>query len=173
MQVLFFLLLSATLQSRGQGCQSNYYFDESAGRCCWQCADGEGIHQRCTNTSDTICIQCPEVTFSAITPTGRSCEPCTVCSPARTTITPCSSTQNTECGSCSAGWFMLVSSTSKNQCLKCSPCPPGEVVIHWSECKEVGLPEKYQCMPGEPAREHATERGLYRASVNEIKITRL
>ena len=135
--------------SEAQVCEDNYYFDVSAGRCCNQCDEGEGIKVRCSNsTIDTLCIECPEQTYSAYSSTGRICKACTTCKPARTTTSLCTPTQDTVCGSCSVGWFLFVSSSGPNQCLKCSPCPQREVVIHWKDCAIAGLSKNNQCKPG-------------------------
>ena len=133
----------------GQFCYVDEYFDTTARKCCSQCQKGEGVKERCTNSTDTVCVECPEQTYSAKTEAGMICKACTSCSPARITTSLCTPTQDTACGSCAVGWFLFISSSGPNQCLKCSPCPPGQEAIHWEECAIVGLAEEYQCKPGE------------------------
>lgn len=145
--LLLLLLLSST--ATAEECPANQYFDQAAGKCCSRCKEGEGIVQQCTNssTSETVCRACPENTFSEATLSGRVCRSCTICSPARITVSSCTATQNSKCGTCSAGWFLYVS-VHTSSCLKCSPCPPNVAVIHWQECAEAGLPRDNQCSPG-------------------------
>ena len=133
----------------GQFCYVDEYFDTAARKCCSQCQEGEGVKERCTNSTDTVCVECPEQTYSAKTKAGRICKACTSCGPARITTSLCTPTQDTACGSCAVGWFLFISSSGPNQCLKCSPCPPGQEAIHWEECAIVGLAEEYQCKPGD------------------------
>ena len=145
LRVVQFLLLHVCL---GQFCYVDEYFDTAARKCCSQCQEGEGVKERCTNSTDTVCVECPEQTYSAKTEAGRICKACTTCSPARITTSLCTPTQDTACGSCAVGWFLFISSSGPNQCLKCSPCPPGQEAIHWEECAIVGLAEENQCKPG-------------------------
>ena len=43
----------------------------AARKCCSQCQEGEGVKERCTNSTDTVCVKCPEQTYSAKTEAGR------------------------------------------------------------------------------------------------------
>ena len=149
LRLLLLLAFHVSAQSQGQLCEADEYYDTAANKCCSQCQEKEGVKNRCSNSTDTTCVNCPEHTYSARTETFRICKECTSCSPARITTSLCTPTHDTVCGSCAVGWFLFVSSSGPNRCLKCSPCPPGQEAIHWEECAIVGLAENNQCKPGE------------------------
>ena len=146
--LLLVLLILQVDVLQGQNCQEEQYFDTAVRKCCSDCQEGEGVKERCTNSTDTLCVECPEQTYSAVTQEGRICKACTTCRPARITTSLCSATHDTVCGSCSVGWFLYISSSGPNECLECSPCPPDQEAIHWEECAIVGLSEDNQCKPG-------------------------
>jgi len=128
----------------------DYYTLNGTNSClpCSVCDRGQGIFSSCSETGDTVCIDCGEGTYSKITSLGRVCYPCTMCAQeGKSEVSPCSPTEDSTCGECASGFFLYIDSGG-SECKVCSQCPQDRVVIHWIECAEAGLPLDMQCAPG-------------------------
>lgn len=128
----------------------DYYTLNGTNSClpCSVCDRGQGIFSSCSETEDTVCIDCGEGTYSKITSLGRVCYPCTMCAQeGKSEVSPCSPTEDSTCGECASGFFLYIDSGG-SECKVCSQCPQDRVVIHWIECAEAGLPLDMQCAPG-------------------------
>ena len=89
------------------------------------------------------CVECKEGTFSNTYDKGQ-CKQCTVCSTGRTVARNCSTTKNTQCGSCSHGYYK---SEVVFDCLPCSVCCwDGRDQLE-GQCKAQGLPRHRHCKP--------------------------
>lgn len=134
----------------GDTCQPGYYSTtEDPLDCipCSVCGVGQGILVPCGGSNNTICTDCLDGQYSALTSTGRVCIKCKDCGPERIELSLCTATQDSICGRCSEGYFLYVGSDN-SECMRCSKCPPDEVVLHWLDCVAAGEPEDNQCAPG-------------------------
>ncbi|NXS54215.1 TNR4 factor, partial [Brachypteracias leptosomus] len=110
---------------------------------------GEGMNQRCTAKSDTVCVPCQEGFFSS-EHNHNFCHVCTTCDTRRGSVEvkKCEKTSDRICR-CKAG-FMPVA--GQNRGSVCSPCPEGSFSIGenedcqpWTNCSSLG---KSTLLPG-------------------------
>ena len=106
------------------------------------------------------CVACKEGTFSDTYDKGQ-CKPCTVCLTGRMVARNCSATKNTQCGSCSYGYY---ESEVVFDCLPCSVCCWDGRDQFESQCKTQGLPRHRHCKPRH-------ERGCQASWTSVVKAT--
>ncbi|MBN3312054.1 TNR16 factor, partial [Atractosteus spatula] len=89
-------------------CGYDYYRNELTGQCqrCTVCPQGQGVLEKCSYQSDTLCEECPEDTFSDQESSLDPCMPCTICEEdVEIEQEACTSTSDTVCRACSSATF--------------------------------------------------------------------
>ncbi|KAK3082963.1 hypothetical protein FSP39_010120 [Pinctada imbricata] len=93
--------------------------NSSGVRCCKMCNPGEGVVQRCTNDTDTVCASCARGSFSPNVPHSETCKTCKKCGKNAILEESCSSTQDTIC-KCKFNYYL---SLETGFCALCNLCP--------------------------------------------------
>ncbi|XP_051931781.1 tumor necrosis factor receptor superfamily member 18 isoform X2 [Hippocampus zosterae] len=107
------------------------------GRCCKLCPPGQYLEGFCTETTETVCRQCPDNFFSQQYNAFNKCMPCQSCQGAhREYEEKCSSTTNAKC-LCHPGF--LCSDDACSQCVE-NMCDDGEKAVKTG-------PKPYKCQP--------------------------
>ncbi|XP_009905087.2 tumor necrosis factor receptor superfamily member 4 [Dryobates pubescens] len=134
------LVLLAASSSLGLRCKEREHV--YGGRCCKDCAPGEGMQLRCTARQDTVCRPCREGHFSS-EHSHRFCSSCTVCDTWKGSVEvkKCEKTSDRICR-CRAGYMPVLGTTPGSVC---SPCPEGSYSLGhnedcqpWTNCSLLG-----------------------------------
>ncbi|XP_074970091.1 tumor necrosis factor receptor superfamily member 4 isoform X2 [Phalacrocorax aristotelis] len=138
--VLFLLLAVTVSHCLGLKCKERQYpFGE---KCCKDCAPGERMRNRCTATTDTVCLPCQNGYFSNEYH-HSFCKSCTICDTRKGSVEvkKCEKTSDRIC-MCVAGYMPDVRHTLGSVC---SPCPEGSYSIGqnencrpWTNCSILG-----------------------------------
>ncbi|XP_015217551.1 tumor necrosis factor receptor superfamily member 16 isoform X1 [Lepisosteus oculatus] len=96
-------------------CAYDYYRNELTGQCqrCTVCPQGQGVLEKCSYQSDTLCEECPEDTFSDQESSLDPCMPCTICEEdVEIEQEACTSTSDTVCRELNPRFSSTLSSSS-------------------------------------------------------------
>lgn len=95
----------------GGNCQSTSteYLVEESNLCCKKCPPGQRVKQKCSETTDTECEDCPAGTFMEGRNYSPNCLTCTTCRSDRglQEAQKCSPTTRSKCA-CQPGWFCMM-----------------------------------------------------------------
>uniref|UniRef100_A0A8C6RMT5 Tumor necrosis factor receptor superfamily, member 1b n=2 Tax=Nannospalax galili TaxID=1026970 RepID=A0A8C6RMT5_NANGA len=117
--------------SPGSSCQGpKEYYNNMVQMCCATCPPGQHVKHVCTKTSDTVCADCEDSTYTQLwnwLPTCLSCG--SRCGPDQVKTQTCTRQQNRVCA-CKAGMYCaLLTTDSCRQCMRLSKCGPGFGVV--------------------------------------------
>lgn len=153
------LFLAALLQAHTGSCSICKYGEityrsNQAGqkdKCgpCIDCPDGMEPSIACGSVAEygTLldCVACREGTYSD-TYGKEQCKPCSLCSAGRTVTRNCSTTLNSDCGSCKHGYYEKeVVEGLIYDCEPCSDCCWDNKDEFEEQCKAQGLPRHQRC----------------------------
>ncbi|PFX19991.1 Tumor necrosis factor receptor superfamily member 19 [Stylophora pistillata] len=153
------LFLAAMLQAHTGSCSICKYGEityrsNQAGqkdKCgpCIDCPDGMEPSIACGSVAEygTLldCVACREGTYSD-TYGKEQCKPCALCSAGRTVTRNCSTTLNSDCGSCKHGYYEKeVVEGLIYDCEPCSDCCWDNKDEFEEQCKAQGLPRHQRC----------------------------
>ncbi|XP_061689102.1 tumor necrosis factor receptor superfamily member 18 isoform X2 [Syngnathoides biaculeatus] len=118
------------------------------GRCCKLCPPGQYLKEFCTETTETVCLPCPDNSFSLQHNAFDKCTECHSCQGAhRERELPCYSTANAKC-TCLDGF--LCSDDACSQCVE-NNCDAGERAVKTGSV--AGL-RQYKCQSACPDHEY-------------------
>lgn len=111
-------------------------FDQSACQTCSKCKPNETVVRLCMPTTDVICLRCEPNQITWISSKKETyeyeCFDCPICSSGFEPSHPCGSTVPygvlITCVQCREG-ETFSTMTDREQCKRCSPCPPGQRLI--------------------------------------------
>ncbi|XP_051272080.1 tumor necrosis factor receptor superfamily member 1B isoform X2 [Dicentrarchus labrax] len=136
--VLLFLLNAQTIKVCSQPYQPDSegsclnkvteYFSDDSNLCCKKCPPGQHRKQECSETTETVCEQCPEGTYMESSNYYKNCFSCKKCKPVKglQNLQNCTSTTKSKCG-CKPGMFCIVGFDDPycDECRKYKPCNRG------------------------------------------------
>ncbi|NXC98843.1 TNR1A factor, partial [Certhia familiaris] len=118
-------------------CQLGQYLHPRKTHCCMRCHAGTYKAKDCDGPDRaTVCLPCPNGTFTAVHNTVSKCFPCTRCRSDLQQIveTPCTPQQDTVCG-CQKNQYQIDSKSEYFQCRNCSSCANG-IIASCSKYKD-------------------------------------
>ncbi|XP_070815968.1 uncharacterized protein miip isoform X2 [Chaetodon trifascialis] len=141
---------------------STEYLSDVSNLCCKKCNPGQRLRQTCTETTETVCEQCPAGQYMEGRNYSPNCFSCNRCKSVKglREVQNCSPTTRSKCGCqpgmycimgfddpycsacskykpCKAGYGVLVPGTA-NSDVKCQRCPDGtfsDSVSHMDHCR--------------------------------------
>eukprot|EP00076_Gallus_gallus_P028580 XP_015152299.2 tumor necrosis factor receptor superfamily member 8 isoform X1 [Gallus gallus] len=125
----------------------NWFYDETLGRCCYQCPSGYAKKKSCPMDPDEDCMRCGPEQYLNQSPKPR-CDACVLCTKEFDLVekAPCSFNSSRVC-ECRPGMFCQTA--AKNTCMRCqrhTACKPGfGVKIRGTSETDVSCEE---CPPG-------------------------
>ncbi|XP_035518759.1 tumor necrosis factor receptor superfamily member 1B isoform X2 [Morone saxatilis] len=136
--VLLFLLNAQTIKVCSQPYQPGSegrclntvteYLSDDSNLCCKKCSPGQHRKQECSETTETVCEQCPESTYMESWNYYKNCFTCKKCKPVKGLqyLQNCTSTTMSKCG-CQPGMFCIIGFDDPycDACKKYKPCNRG------------------------------------------------
>ncbi|XP_051027382.1 tumor necrosis factor receptor superfamily member 1B [Acomys russatus] len=125
--------LTPYMPEPGNNCRSpEEYYNRRVRMCCAKCPRGQHAKHLCNETSDTVCADCEESTYTQLWNQLSTCLSCSSpCGADQVEIYTCTKQQNRVCA-CKADRYcaLKTSSGSCRLCMKLSKCGPGFGVTH-------------------------------------------
>ncbi|NXK62301.1 TNR1A factor, partial [Sylvietta virens] len=118
-------------------CQLGQYLHPRKTHCCMRCHAGTYKAKDCNGPDQaTVCLPCPNGTFTAVDNTMSKCFRCTRCHIELQQVveTPCTLKQDTVCG-CQKNQYQIDSESEFFQCRNCSLCADG-IIARCSKNKD-------------------------------------
>ncbi|XP_048206220.1 tumor necrosis factor receptor superfamily member 1B isoform X2 [Perognathus longimembris pacificus] len=118
--------LKSNTSEPGSRCWQKEYFDKTAQRCCSMCPPGQHVKHFCTETTDTVCADCEDSTYTGLWNWVSRCLSCGArCSSGQIETQACTRERNRAC-TCRPGWYcMLGKPDNCRLCLPLRECGPG------------------------------------------------
>ncbi|XP_020015662.1 tumor necrosis factor receptor superfamily member 1B [Castor canadensis] len=110
----------------GSMCQLREYYDKTVQKCCGMCPPGQRVKHFCTKTTDTVCADCEDSTYTQLWNWVSKCLGCgSRCSSNQVETQVCTRERNRVCA-CRQGWYcMLRKQDGCRLCMPLSRCRPG------------------------------------------------
>uniref|UniRef100_A0A8C9UWU8 TNFR-Cys domain-containing protein n=1 Tax=Scleropages formosus TaxID=113540 RepID=A0A8C9UWU8_SCLFO len=105
---------------------------EIDGTCCTMCTPGYFVYTHCTRTDITVCVQCPNSTFTDKPHGRRICNPCTACNDdsGLKTVKECKPSSDAVCGVLEGNYCIDPYEGGCRAAKKHTTCKPGHFIKH-------------------------------------------
>uniref|UniRef100_A0A8C5K6G2 Tumor necrosis factor receptor superfamily, member 1b n=1 Tax=Jaculus jaculus TaxID=51337 RepID=A0A8C5K6G2_JACJA len=112
----------------GGVCRPREYHHSAVQMCCAMCPPGQHVKRFCTKTSDTVCTDCEDGTYTQLWNSLFTCLGCgSRCGPDQVKIQGCTRQQNRVCV-CKPGMYCALATSASDSCRQCMrlrKCGPG------------------------------------------------
>ncbi|XP_042551682.1 tumor necrosis factor receptor superfamily member 1B [Dipodomys spectabilis] len=113
-------------QSSGNKCQKEEYFENKVQKCCRMCPPGQHVEHSCTETTDTVCVDCEDSTYTRIWHWASTCLSCRApCGSDQIETQACTRKQNRACICRPDLYCMLGNPDNCKLCVPLRKCGPG------------------------------------------------
>uniref|UniRef100_A0A8C9QWN6 TNFR-Cys domain-containing protein n=1 Tax=Scleropages formosus TaxID=113540 RepID=A0A8C9QWN6_SCLFO len=113
-------------------CKPGQFIRHPDGTCCTMCTPGYFVYTHCTRTDITVCVQCPNSTFTDKPHGRRICNPCTACNDdsGLKTVKECKPSSDAVCGVLEGNYCIDPYEGGCRAAKKHTTCKPGHFIKH-------------------------------------------